>query len=117
MTLADLISEHRLVNHEGLADDGPCIQMLPMENLIEQVLLQDHAKRLVNAALAHQELLMATFANRSKDLFSIVVNVDPVDIHAGSHDVADPAIADIEDPLHHFLLHLLQQPTFLTGSD
>ena len=30
-------------------------------------LLQDHAKRLVNAALAHQELLMATFANRSKD--------------------------------------------------
>src|SRR6476620_12207279 len=78
-----------------------------MENLIEQVLLQDHAKRLVNAALAHQELLVATFANSSKDFFSIVVTVDPVDIHPGSHDVADPAIPDIENPLHHLLLRIL----------
>ena len=60
---------------------------------------------------------MATFANCSKDLFSIVVNVDPVDIHPGSHDVADSAIANIENPLHHLLLRLLQEPTFLTGSD
>src|SRR6478609_2686135 len=39
--LQNLENPHRLVNHEGLADDGPCIQRLPMENLIEQVLLQD----------------------------------------------------------------------------
>ena len=60
---------------------------------------------------------MATFANRSKALVSIVVNVDPIDIHTGSHDIADAAIADIENPLHHLLLRLLQQPAFLTRSD
>jgi ElaB/YqjD/DUF883 family membrane-anchored ribosome-binding protein len=60
---------------------------------------------------------VATFTNRSKDLFSIVVDVDPVDIHSGSHDVADAAIANIESPLHHLLLRLLQQAPFLTRRD
>src|SRR6476620_9636357 len=60
---------------------------------------------------------MATFANRSKDLFSIVVNVDPVHIHTRSHDVADTAITDIENPFHDLLLRFLQEPTFLTSSD
>ena len=60
---------------------------------------------------------MATFAYRSKNLFSIVVDVDPVDIHSGGHDVADAAIANIESPLHHLLLRLLQETPLLTRSD
>ena len=42
---------------------------------------------------------MATIADRSKVLFSIIIHVDPIDIRSGSHDVADAAITDIEDPL------------------
>ena len=41
--LQNLENPHRLVNHEGLADDGHRIERLPIEDLIEQVLFQDHA--------------------------------------------------------------------------
>jgi len=60
---------------------------------------------------------VTTFTNRSKDLLSIILDVDPVYLHSGSHDVTDAAITNIEDPLYHLLLRFLQEPTFLAGSD
>ena len=57
------------------------------------------SERLVNATLAEQKLAVSTFPNRSEDLFSIVVDVDPIDVHPGSYYVADRAIAKIENPL------------------
>src|SRR5206468_2344554 len=46
-----------------------------------------------------------------------VVGIDPFDIAARRHDIADPAVADVEDALDDLLLGLVQQARFLAGGD
>src|SRR5689334_18740474 len=105
------------MDHQRLTNDSERIQGSPIEDLMEQVPFQHYAERFVDAAPAHQELPVATLPNPANRFISIIVHVDPVDIHSGSHDVANAAVADIENSFDQFLLCLLQQTAFLTGRD
>src|SRR4029077_5387375 len=69
----------RLVDDDGLADHGHWIERLAIEDLIEQVLLEEHTKRLVDVAAADEKLLVLAFADRAEDLVVRIVRIDPVD--------------------------------------
>ena len=60
------------------------------------------------STFADQELPVTTFKNRSKNRFSVVVYVDPIEIDPRSHDVANSPVANVENPFHYLLLRLLQ---------
>ena len=60
---------------------------------------------------------MAAFADLFQYRVSIVLDVDPVDIDARRHDVADGPVADAEHAGDHLLLLLVQQSGLLTCGD
>jgi len=87
---------------------------VPYLNVITaQAILLSNEVTLINL----QGRRMAAFANPSKNLLRVIIAVDPLNIHTGSHDVGDAAIADTKDAFDQFLLGPLKQSTFLTGSD
>jgi hypothetical protein len=90
---------------------------LSVEDLVEKILLQDHADRLVDTAAADQKLLVATFANGAQDLLVTIIGIDPVDIHARRHDVGDAAVANVEDALDDLLLGLIEKTPLLARRD
>src|SRR6516225_1580497 len=62
---------------------------LSVEDLIKQILLKHHADRLIDGALADQELSMATLANTLTQFADVIICVDPLDVHARGHDPAE----------------------------
>src|ERR1700730_9728385 len=60
----------RHMNDQMLPDHGHGIKGLSVEDLVEKILLQDHADRLVDIAAADQELLMGAFVNGARDLLA-----------------------------------------------
>ena len=106
------------MNDEGLSDDSHRVEGFPVEDLVEEVLLQDHAERLVNAAAAaDQELLMLTLANGAQDFLVGIVCIDPVNLNARRHNVRDIVIADVEHPLDDLLLGPMEKTRPLAFGD
>ena len=58
---------HRFGDDDGLAQRRHDIDLSAGQDLVEQVLLQHHAERLVDPALADQKLLVEAFANLLED--------------------------------------------------
>ena len=52
-----------------------------------------------------------------QDLVAVVLDVDPVDVDARRHDVADGAVADAEHAADHLMLLMAQKPRLLAGGD
>ncbi len=105
------------MNNQRLPDHGHGIKGLSVEELIEKILLQDHADRLVDIAAADQELLMAAFANGAQDLLVRTIGIDPVDIDTRRHDIGDAAVANVEDALDNLLLGLIEKTPLLARRD
>jgi hypothetical protein len=110
-----LEDRRELGDHDGLVQHGHRIERLSVERLVEQVLLGDHAERLVDSAATDQHLLVAAFVQLAPHLLGVVAGIEPVDVQARGHDVADAAAAEIEDAIDQFVLRPAQQPGFLAG--
>ncbi len=97
------------MNDKRLTHDGYRIEGLAVQELIEKILLQDHADRFVYRPATDQELFETTFANGLQHLLRRIFGVDPIDFQPRRHDIGDIAVADVEDTFDQLLLRLFQQ--------
>ncbi len=67
------------VDQQRLADDSFEIERAAGQELVQEMLLGHCPHQLVDAAAAHDELLVPALAERLRDVFVTVVEIDPVD--------------------------------------
>ena len=77
----------------------------------------EDADHVVDLRAAHHDLLVAAGPHRLDHRLLAVVEIDPVDLVARGHDLADTPFADGEDAGHRVLLGLVQQAGLVARGD
>jgi hypothetical protein len=97
------------VHDEHLLHQCQRIRLLTVEQVVEQIALAQDADDFVDVATADDDLLVPAGADFAQQRFAVVVGVDPHDLRAWRHHVADAATADADGALDHLLLDMVQQ--------
>ena len=97
------------MNDERLRHNRQGVKRRAVEYLIEQILLADHAEDLAHAPLAHQKLLVPALAEGPEDGLAVILGINPLDLQARGHDVADAPLVHRENALNGRLLRFLDE--------
>src|SRR5215213_5915345 len=103
------------MDDQGFIHHQERIERRFIKQLVEQVLLAEHADDLVDASTTDKDLLVVALAYGFEYLIALIVSIDPLNFEPGVHDVAYASVADREDTLHDRLLRLLYEAPFPAG--